>query len=90
VRNWLPDAKVEFRRMEDLIGSVKELDHLCKSFSLTFSGQQLREFQGQDVNRKVEGNRTPAHLWKQWTEKQQADFRRICGSGMEQLGYRMP
>jgi hypothetical protein len=90
VRKWLPDAKVEVKRTEDLTGSVKELNHLCKSLGLTLGGPQLRELQGQDVNRKVEGNRAPAHLWRQWSEEQKADFIRVCGSGIEKLGYRMP
>jgi len=89
-REWLPDAKIEVRRMEDLTGSVKELSHLCKSLGLAIGGPELHRLQGQDVNRKVEGNRAPAHLWKQWSEKQRADFRRICGRGMKELGYRMP
>jgi hypothetical protein len=83
-------APVEIHHMEDLTQDIGYLESFCCTFGLSIPTHELGELQGQDVNRKVMGDRAPAVLWNEWTRTQQDAFRRICGPGMEELGYDMP
>jgi hypothetical protein len=87
VNEWLPSAKVEIQKMEALTGDLHALQIFCRSFGLSLGKETLRKLQGQDVNRKIKGNRLGRYLWQQWSEQQRADFRQICGPGMKELGY---
>jgi hypothetical protein len=43
-----------------------------------------------DINRKIEGNRSPSFLWRQWSEEQRKTFINICGPAMINFGYNIP
>jgi len=83
-------GQVEVCRMEDLTQDTACLKSLCHTFELNVSIDELVELQGKDINRKVDGDRTPETLWDTWTQEQRSAFRRICGPGMEELGYDVP
>lgn len=93
----------EIHCMEDLTQDIEYLIGFCRVINLHTETPKLKELQsynvdrpdlerlqGQDINRKVPGDRTPEFLWSKWTREQQDAFRRICGPGMEKFGYDMP
>lgn len=78
---------IEVYCLEDLITDVNLLSRVTKSYGLEFDKPTLRKLQGNDVNRKVQGDRRPATLWARWTPEQRKAFREICGKGMAKYGY---
>jgi len=86
--DWLRQQGLDVTtvRLEDLTTDVDALQAVAPGLSR----QELRQWQQRDINRKVQGDRTPATLWGQWTGVQRAAFRRICGDEMASLDYEIP
>jgi len=82
-RNFWGD--VDVYRLEDLITDTALLASLVKSYGLAIPN--LKQLQSTDVNRKVEGDRSPGALWKKWTPQERENFKAICGKGMKKFGY---
>lgn len=74
---------VKLLRLEDLTGDATRLRALAPGLSR----RALRDWQRQDINRKVEGDRSPGALWAKWNKEQRETFRRMCGETMSTLGY---
>lgn len=74
-------------RLEDLISDIELLRSVTNMYGLDISNKQLAGFQKKDVNRKVEGDRTPRTLFSRWTDTEKAAFDLICGPGMKKYGY---
>ncbi len=72
-------------RMEDLTNDVDTLTQL-----VPLAPDVLRDWQARDINRKVEGDRTPSTLWRSWTANERATFMDMCRPAMMQYGYEIP
>ncbi len=72
-------------RLEDLTNDVDTLTQL-----VPLDPDVLRDWQARDINRKVEGDRTPSKLWRSWTAAERATFMDMCRPAMIQYGYVMP
>lgn len=77
---------VEVVTFEELTQSAAGLQKVLPGLS---HGQALR-WRKKDVNRKVEGERRPAALWRHWSEQERTDFRRICAGSMAAYDYDIP
>ena len=70
---------------EALIGLTKSLQKLARPTT-----REARQHAGYDMNRKIEGDRTPERLWQTWTDAQRETFKVICGPAMKEFGYEIP
>lgn len=50
----------------------------------------IRFFQQCDINRKIDGDRSPDTLWASWTAAMRAEFTDICDDVMDRYGYAWP
>jgi hypothetical protein len=66
---------VEVYSLDDLITDVDLLKELAPNLTKT----KLKKWQKIDLNRKVDGDRSPATLWSKWTAEQQDAYREIVG-----------
>lgn len=92
IANALPDhlqeqgLPVEVVTFEQLTQTADGLQRVLPGMS---HAKTLR-WRKRDVNRKVDGPRRPGDLWAQWSERERADFRRICGPAMDSYDYEIP
>ena len=66
---------VEVYSLDDLITDTDLLKELAPNLTRT----AIKKWQKTDLNRKVEGARSPRTLWGKWTSEQQAAYREIVG-----------
>jgi len=83
------DGVVETYRLEDLVTPTGRLEKIVSRYGLTIDGESLHKLQGNDVNRKVPGDRSPSALWEPWSEKEKEAFLAICTKGMQRYNYRI-
>lgn len=88
----LGEDRCELFRLEDLVSDADRLLGLVRRLqpATTLTREDAERLQGTDVNRKVQGDRSPEALWAKWTDEQRAAFTRICGPAMERYGYAIP
>jgi hypothetical protein len=88
----LGDEKVLVLRFEDLLDDVDVLLNLLDQIDMGIkpARTELETLQETDINRKVQGERSPRVLWAKWTDEQREVFTRVCGTGMAHYGYEMP
>jgi hypothetical protein len=83
---------VETVKFETLLADADALIRLTKSLQ-SLARPTTREAQqhaGVDLNRKIEGDRSPDYLWRTWTDHQRQTFKQLCGAAMEHFSYDMP
>jgi hypothetical protein len=78
--------ELELVRLEDLTTDVDVLQAIAPGLSR----ETCREWQAKDINRKVNGDRSPAAIWAKWSADQRETFHRMCGGTMSMLGYEIP
>jgi len=85
----LGDERVRAYRFEDLLSNVDALANLIEGINpnIVVDKNILKDIQETDVNRKIEGKRSPEFLFDSWTEEQRESFERICRETMEYYGY---
>jgi hypothetical protein len=85
-------SPVAVYRLEDLVAQTSVLgEFVVRLTGRGISELEARQLQGQVLNRKARGDRSPATLyWNVWNERQRALFRRICGPALSVLGYELP
>lgn len=85
--DWLraKGLPVEVYRLEDLTTDVDVLQQVAN-----LPAEVLRGWQRADINRKVDGDRTPATLWNSWTEAERDTFLYLCTRAMRQYSYEVP
>ena len=54
------------------------------------TGDEIKRWQQQDINRKTRGSREPADIWQRWAPEKREAFVRICGEAMAAYGYEIP
>lgn len=86
------DDAVVPARLEDLTTDLRRLRRLLERVNgnQDFPSDRLRKLQATDINRKVEGDRSPPSLWSRWSDKQRETFRRVCGRAMRHYSYELP
>ena len=79
-------------RLEDVTGDVKALVDLIQWLHPGAVPMQsdLQRLQSVDINRKMQGDRSPQAIWATWTAEQREVFAEICGPAMEAYGYEWP
>jgi MoaA/NifB/PqqE/SkfB family radical SAM enzyme len=90
--NHLNNTEILVYRFEELLNDVSSLEKLIKILNPLSKPiqEELRKWQETDVNRKVQGERSPSAFWDKWSEEQRTVFREICGSTMEIYNYEIP
>ena len=79
-------------RFEDLLEDCGLLQQLLTKLnpSSNIEVDKLMLAQKTDVNRKIEGDRTPEKLWAKWSYEQREIFEQICGRAMSHYRYQIP
>jgi hypothetical protein len=90
---WLAEQidteRVLVFRLEDLTEDVNMLVELIRDLNpfVNIDVERLKLLQNKDINRKIYYDRSPGHLWKQWTEEEKTAFLQICGPSMKYYNY---
>jgi hypothetical protein len=79
-------------RLEDMVGDVEALIDLIQWLhpGAAPARSDLQSLQSVDINRKMQGDRSPQAIWATWTAEQREVFAEICGPAMEAYGYEWP
>lgn len=88
--DWIRDQYKEMfvLRMEDLTRRAALLEEFIGLFGIQV--HDVSALQGQDMNRKVPGDRSPGALWARWSQEQRDAFVDICGPSMAAFDYDIP
>lgn len=79
--DWMPPwlrengLYVEAYSLGDLTSDWRVLHELAPELS----EDEIAHWQGQDINRKVEGGRAESTIWRKWTPEQRAGYRAVVG-----------
>jgi len=88
----LDTTEILVYRLEDLLEDTHLLSDLIKKLSpfINLSHKDLKKLQRRDVNRKIQGDRSPSMLWTKWSDEQRNIFKQICSTTMEKYSYEIP